>query len=297
MSTPAGKPAKMEAPNFRVQVTSVGPQLLFCNIFIRSWLGTEHDHTAFQLAERLNSVLAASAGPQATASDQQTIFNRLDRVFVEHCDKAEVPTILMNWKQWIDALLPPILAEFSRMRAESAGPQVTGAIGGTIGLDQGEGATKRDWETDGPAWEKRALEAEAQLAALHAGPQVTGLTVEQAQLEGAMKIYRSPLSEHNEIIRHMQIKAGVREAINNAALAQSQVPDRLATMLYRSLERLSLAIEGCAGIGFQESSPTQNAHHASIWRDLNDAQKDAKLKLKHYQSAAPAARPEGEGAK
>src|SRR5258708_3736724 len=35
-------------------------------------------------------------------------------------------------------------------------------------------------------------------------------------------------------------------------------------------------------IGFQDSSPTTNAHHASIWDDLNEAQKDAELKLKHY---------------
>jgi hypothetical protein len=35
-------------------------------------------------------------------------------------------------------------------------------VGGTVGLD---GDTRRDWETDGPAWEKRAREAEAKLLA------------------------------------------------------------------------------------------------------------------------------------
>jgi hypothetical protein len=57
---------------------------------------------------------------------------------------------------------------------------------------------------------------------------------------------------------------------------------RLCNKLYRSLKRLSLAIEGCSSIGFEESSPTTNAHHASIWNDLNEAQRDAKLKLKHF---------------
>ncbi len=59
--------------------------------------------------------------------------------------------------------------------------------------------------------------------------------------------------------------------------------ERLAVMLYRSLERLSLAIEACGRIGFEESKPTTNAAHGAIWIDLNDAQKDAKLKLKHYE--------------
>ena len=54
-------------------------------------------------------------------------------------------------------------------------------------------------------------------------------------------------------------------------------------MLYRSLERLSLAIEGCAKIGFEESNPIKDAHHADIWNGLNEAQKDAKLKLAHYR--------------
>ena len=76
--------------------------------------------------------------------------------------------------------------------------------------------------------------------------------------------------------------------------AGGQRETRLSTMLYRSLERLSIAIESCAKIGFQESSPTTNAHHASIWNDLNDAQKDAKLKLKHYETLA-AAEPQVEG--
>jgi len=61
---------------------------------------------------------------------------------------------------------------------------------------------------------------------------------------------------------------------------------RLSTKLYRSLERLSIAIESCAGIGFTESTPTTNETHASIWQDLNEAQKDAKLKLKAYKDAA-----------
>ena len=65
--------------------------------------------------------------------------------------------------------------------------------------------------------------------------------------------------------------------------------NRLSAMLYRSLERLSLAIEQCA-----ESKPTTKEHHASIWSYLNEAQKDAKLKLKHYANfvAAPTAAPQ-----
>ena len=61
---------------------------------------------------------------------------------------------------------------------------------------------------------------------------------------------------------------------------------RLSTMLYRSLERLSIAIDSCARIGFEESKPTTNATHGQVWQDLNDAQKDAKFKLKHYRDAA-----------
>lgn len=61
---------------------------------------------------------------------------------------------------------------------------------------------------------------------------------------------------------------------------------RMSVVLYRSLERLSTAIESCARIGFQESSPTKNEHHAAIWKDLNEAQKDAKLKLKMLNDTA-----------
>jgi hypothetical protein len=56
--------------------------------------------------------------------------------------------------------------------------------------------------------------------------------------------------------------------------------------LYRSLQRLHLAVKECASIGFQESSPTTNEHHASIWNNLNDAQKDAELKLYHFSTGA-----------
>ena len=54
---------------------------------------------------------------------------------------------------------------------------------------------------------------------------------------------------------------------------RSADPMRLATMLYRSLERLHIAIKECGRIGFEESSPTRNEHHASIWLALNDAQR------------------------
>jgi len=58
----------------------------------------------------------------------------------------------------------------------------------------------------------------------------------------------------------------------------------LTTVLYRSLERLSLAIEQCAKIGFEESKPTTNEMHGEIWIGLNEAQADAKLKLKLFQN-------------
>jgi hypothetical protein len=63
--------------------------------------------------------------------------------------------------------------------------------------------------------------------------------------------------------------------------------ERMSISLYRSLERLHLAVVACAAIGFEESSPTKNEHHASIWIDLNEAQKDAVLKLKHFVTDAP----------
>jgi hypothetical protein len=66
----------------------------------------------------------------------------------------------------------------------------------------------------------------------------------------------------------------------DAAIAGNS--SRLTAMLYRSLERLSLAIEACARIGFEESKPTTNEAHGMIWLGLNDAQRDAELKLKHY---------------
>lgn len=63
---------------------------------------------------------------------------------------------------------------------------------------------------------------------------------------------------------------------------------RMTTVLYRSLERLSIVIESCSKIGFEESKPTTNPVHGEIWMALNDAQKDAKLKLKHFHdSLAP----------
>jgi hypothetical protein len=74
-----------------------------------------------------------------------------------------------------------------------------------------------------------------------------------------------------------------REATEEAPQPNSRI---LVSMLYRCLARLHLAVKGCAAIGFQESSPTTNAHHASIWNDLNEAQKDAELKLKHYLTPA-----------
>lgn len=74
-----------------------------------------------------------------------------------------------------------------------------------------------------------------------------------------------------------------------AELAKLPAPEgmgrdaRMAINLKRSLQRLHLAVKDCARIGFQESSPTTNAHHASIWNDLNEAQKDAEVKLKGYE--------------
>ena len=69
-------------------------------------------------------------------------------------------------------------------------------------------------------------------------------------------------------------------------LAERVAPSRILTVsLYRSLERLSIAIEGCGKIGFEESKPTTNEQHGQIWLELNDAQRDAKLKLKHYALA------------
>jgi hypothetical protein len=78
-------------------------------------------------------------------------------------------------------------------------------------------------------------------------------------------------------------EAEEREATEEAPQLDSRI---LVSMLYRCLARLHLAVKGCAAIGFQESSPTTNEHHASIWNDLNEAQKDAELKLKHYLTPA-----------
>jgi hypothetical protein len=58
--------------------------------------------------------------------------------------------------------------------------------------------------------------------------------------------------------------------------------ERLALMLYRSLERLSLAIERLGKIGFAVHAEGKPWEHEQLWMDLNDAQKDAKLKIKHY---------------
>jgi hypothetical protein len=60
--------------------------------------------------------------------------------------------------------------------------------------------------------------------------------------------------------------------------------DIVSVNLYRSLQRLHLAIKACAGIGFEESSPTRNAGHYAVWMDLNEAQKDAEVKLKGYEN-------------
>lgn len=67
-----------------------------------------------------------------------------------------------------------------------------------------------------------------------------------------------------------------------AAFEKQSHVTRMAVNLMRSLQRLHLAVKGCARIGFQESSPTTNANHASIWNDLNDAQRDAEIKLKGW---------------
>lgn len=65
--------------------------------------------------------------------------------------------------------------------------------------------------------------------------------------------------------------------------SEPRFESRLSVSLYRSLERLSIAIEACGRIGFEESTPTKNENHAQVWIFLNEAQADAKLKLKHYQ--------------
>lgn len=67
--------------------------------------------------------------------------------------------------------------------------------------------------------------------------------------------------------------------------AEVHFETRWSIMLARSLERLHLAIKECGRIGFQESTPTKNEHHASIWLNLNEAQKDAALKLKAFSDA------------
>jgi hypothetical protein len=59
----------------------------------------------------------------------------------------------------------------------------------------------------------------------------------------------------------------------------------MCAQLYRSLNRLHLAVKACAAIAFEESSPINSEHHASIWNNLNEAQADAALKLKHFVTA------------
>jgi hypothetical protein len=61
----------------------------------------------------------------------------------------------------------------------------------------------------------------------------------------------------------------------------------MVTVLWRSLNRLHLAVKECARISFQASSPTTSQGHFVIWRDLNDAQKDAALKLKEFERGLP----------
>lgn len=65
------------------------------------------------------------------------------------------------------------------------------------------------------------------------------------------------------------------------------VDRRMTVALWRSLDRLHLAVKDCARIGFQESSPTTNATHAEIWNTLNAAQADAALKLKAFSQGLP----------
>ena len=84
---------------------------------------------------------------------------------------------------------------------------------------------------------------------------------------------------------------GAIEAYENAR-ATDETPDEqtcqhMVTVLWRSLNRLHHAVKECARIGFQESSPTGDARHFAIWTDLNDAQKDAELKLKHFSAGLP----------
>lgn len=96
---------------------------------------------------------------------------------------------------------------------------------------------------------------------------------------------------HPPLLRIGYEYANMRElwrAMISAAPAASVSADdyRLAVrILYRTLERLSLAIEGCAKIGFEESSPTKNPQHFEVWNCLNDAQKAAKEKISDYHAA------------
>jgi len=69
--------------------------------------------------------------------------------------------------------------------------------------------------------------------------------------------------------------------------SNEQLSRRWAVTLWRSLDRLYRAVKDCARIGFQESSPTTNAHHADIWNALNEAQKDAALKLDVFSRGLP----------
>lgn len=93
-----------------------------------------------------------------------------------------------------------------------------------------------------------------------------------------------PVTKTRHEISDEELRAIYVATQNVPALREPTPPGeaRLSAMLYRSLERISLSIEGCAKIGFQENKPTTNERHAQVWNDLNDAQADAKLKLKHY---------------
>jgi len=93
-------------------------------------------------------------------------------------------------------------------------------------------------------------------------------------------------AEHLQDVAQIERAADTIERLN-AVETSGSTDRRMAVALWRSLDRLHVAVKDCARIGFQESSPTTNATHTEIWNTLNAAQADAALKLKTFSQSLP----------
>lgn len=225
------------------------------------------------------------------------------RATIEHVNQRSKKFQLgLAWERAVELLIQEAYDAAHALRSQSqtghcplcGSPEPTEYRGQCLDYD------RRDQPAHVFHWNSTSDESRAQM--IYEAPSSEPVTQvdtskERAAKDAAREISRqinidSDISETASQYEIDWISAIISECMARAEQSTETLPSKMLTaQLYRSLERLHLAVIGCGEIGFEESSPVDNAHHASVWNDLNEAQKDAALKLKHFKEVAEAPRP------